>query len=55
MCRSSESSMNGTLCVNNDSQLNNNDRSEMLQCPSVETKVIAEDATQEYKELFTTV
>lgn len=47
--------MNGTLCGNNDPRLNNNDRSEMLQCPSVETKVIAEDETQEYIELFTTV
>ena len=55
MCRSSESSINGTLCAKNDSQVNNNDRAEMLRCSSMETKVIAQGATQEYEELLTTV
>ena len=55
MCRSSDTSLNGTLCVNNDSRVNNNDRSDMLQYSGLETKVTSREAPQEYNELLTTV
>lgn len=57
MCRaSSETSLNGTLCPQRESQVNNNDRDDITQYASLDTKVISRhDSPDEYEEFLTTV
>lgn len=57
MCRSSsETSLNGTLCTQRDSQVNNNDRVDISQHTGLDTKVTLEqDRPDEYEEFLTTV
>lgn len=57
MCRtSSETSLNGTLCSQRDSQVNNNDRDDITQHTGLDTKVTSRhDSPDEYEEFLTTV
>ena len=55
MCRASDTSLSGTLCINNDSRVNNNVRSDMLQYSGLDTKVTSQETPQECDEFLTTV
>lgn len=57
MCRtSSETSLNGTLCPQRDSQVNNNDRDDITQQTVLDTKLTSRhDRPDEYEEFLTTV
>ena len=57
MCRtSSETSLNGTLCPQRDSQVNNNDRDDITQHTVLDTKLTSRhDRPDEYEEFLTTV
>lgn len=57
MCRSgSETSINGTLCPQTESQVNNNDRDDITQSASVDTKVtLPHHRRDECEEFLTTV
>lgn len=57
MCRGgSETSLNGTLCTQRDSQVNNNDRVDITQVSSYDIKVTTDqDKLEEYEEFLTTV